>query len=80
MKTSFFNEGARLHVSLTGAWLFGPTHSNELLIRTMFENCPHGSNMQASTILLNLHDRIKKERVIPDEFFINADSAPTETN
>ena len=79
MRTAFFKEGERIQVSLNGAWLFGPRRSPELLIRTMFEDSPHGSNMQASTILLNLHDRATKEQVIPEEFFINADNTAKET-
>ena len=79
MRTSFFKEGQRLQVSLNGCWFFGPSRSPELLIRTMFEDCPHGSNMQSSTLLLNLHDRAIKEQTIPEELFINADNTPKET-
>ena len=43
IRTPFFKEGERLQVSLNGAWIFGPLRSNKLIIRTMFEDCPHGS-------------------------------------
>ena len=57
IRAPFFKEGVRLQVSLNGAWIFGPTHSDELLVRTTFEDCAHGSNVQTSTIL-NLHGRV----------------------
>ena len=33
----------------------GPKHTQNH-IRTVFEDCEHGSEMQISTILLNLHE------------------------
>ena len=79
LRTAFFKGGERLQVSLNGAWFFGPRQSPELLVRTMFEDCKHGSNMQASTLLMNLHDRALQEKVLPEEWFINADNTYKET-
>ena len=79
LRTAFFKEGQRVQVSLNAAWFFGVSRSPQLLIRTMFEDCAHGSNMQASTLLMNLHSRVMQERVIPEEWFINADNTSKET-
>ena len=45
----------------------------------MYEDFKHGSNMQASTLLLNFHNRVMQEGVIPEEWFINADNTAKET-
>ena len=79
-RTSFFKEGARLQMSMIGAWWGGTSRSPELSVRSVFEDLPkHGANMQASTILLNLHDRVMQEGDLPEEFFINADNTSKET-
>ena len=79
MRSAFFKEGERLQMSLNGAWFLGPRGSAELLVRTMYEDFKHGSNMQASTLLLNFHNRVMQEGVIPEEWFINADNTAKET-
>ena len=79
MMSGFFKEGERMQMSLNGAWCFGPLRSPEVLIRTMYEDFQHGSNMQASTFLLNFHNRVMQEGVIPEEWFINADNTSKES-
>ena len=79
MRSAFFKDGERLQISLNGAWLFGPKKSPEVLIRTMYEDYQHGSNMQASTLLMNFHNRAMQEGTIPEEWFINADNTTRET-
>ena len=79
MRAAFFKEGERLQMSLNGAWFFGPQKSPEVLIRTMYEDFQHGANMQASTLLMNFHNRAMQEGTIPEEWFINPDNTPKET-
>ena len=47
--------------------------------RTMFDDCLHGANMQATTILLNLWETATKEQRIPETFHVGADNTPKET-
>ena len=79
VRSAFFKEGDRLQMSLNGACFFGPLKSAEVLIRTMHEDFQHGSNMQASTFLLNFHNRAMQEGVIPEEWFINPDNTVKES-
>ena len=80
MRSAFFKEGERVQMSIIGAWFFGPIHSPGLCLRSVFEDIGlHGANMQASTLLLNLHDRVKQEGDLPEEWFINADNTSKET-
>jgi hypothetical protein len=48
-------------------------------IRTVFEDCLHGANMQCSTILKNLHTAALRENSLPEHFTIGADNTPKET-
>lgn len=48
-------------------------------LRTVFEDTGHGANMQATTVLLNLHTASQKERSLPEKFHIGADNTPKET-
>ena len=79
IRSAFFKEGDRLQVSLNGAWFFGPLKSSGVLIRTMYEDFQHGANMQASTFLMNFHNRVMQEGTVPEEWFINADNTTKET-
>ena len=79
MRSSFFREGDRLQVSLIGCWWHGAVITPPQLIRTVFEDCVHGTEMTASNILLNLHDRVCPENRMPEELAIGADNTPKET-
>ena len=39
-------------------------------IRTMFEDCEKGSEMQCSTVFDNFYRRVMSEERVPEEFFI----------
>ena len=39
----------------------------------------HGSEMQRSAILLNVHEVAMREGLLPGEFYNGADNAPKET-
>ena len=68
-----------MQMSIIGSWFFGPMRSPPVSVRTVFQDIGlHGANMQASTLLLNLHDRVVQEGDIPEEWFINADSTSKE--
>ena len=47
--------------------------------RTIFEDCEHGSEMQFSHILLNLHMAVRTEGHLPEEWAIGADNTTKET-
>ena len=78
LATSFFKEGDRIVTGIIGSmWhgLLGMTHH----VRTVFEDCSHGSEMQCSHILLNLHEAVVAEGHLPEVFYIGADNTPKET-
>lgn len=56
----------------------GPQHTTHL-VRSVFDDCEHGSEMQCSAILSNLTDVAMEEGHLPDEFHIGADNAYKET-
>ena len=47
-------------------------------VRTVFNDCSHGAEMQSSAILQNLHEVAMSEGHLPEEFYIGADT-PKET-
>ena len=80
MNTSFFREGKRLQVSLIGSWWSGLSHSAPIHLRTVFDDLAEtGSEMQFSTLMLNLHEKAVAEKHLPEELSIGADNTVKET-
>ena len=80
MNTSFFREGKRLQVSLIGTWWSGLSHSAPIHLRTVFDDLAEtGSEMQFSTLMLNLHEKVIAEKHLPREWVIGADNTVKET-
>ena len=77
-RSDLFKEGNRLVVSLIGSAWSG-VNCFDHYIRTDFCDSEHGSEKQASCVLLNLHAAITREHHIPEEFVVNADNTPKET-
>ena len=48
-------------------------------VRTVFNDCDHGSEMQSSVILQNVHEMAMHEGHLPEELNIGADNTPKET-
>ena len=80
LATPFFKGGAIILCAVNGSHWAGPVHSPEWHIRTLFEDIPHGSEMQLSTILLNLGSIADREGHLPDEFVVGSDNTPKEMN
>ena len=78
LATPFFKGGARILCAVNGSHWAGPRHSAEWHIRTLFEDISHGSEMQMSTITLNLHSIADREGHLPDEFVVGSDNTPKE--
>jgi hypothetical protein len=78
LRTPLFKLGERLQVSVIGAHWSGP-RSTEWHIRTAFDDTAHGSEMQCSAVLQNLHEMCLKEQTVPSEFIVGADNTPKET-
>ena len=68
----------RLITGLIGSMWFG-TRCTTHHVRTVFNDCSHGSEMQCSTILLNLHEVATREGHLPKVFIIGADNTRKET-
>jgi hypothetical protein len=79
LSSPLFKLGNRITVSLNGTMWSGTTTAAKYHCRTMFDDCVHGANMQATTILLNLWETATKEQRIPETFHIGADNTPKET-
>ncbi len=56
-----FREGDRIQVSIIGSWWAGLLKAPEIHMRTVFEDYEHGSDMQISTLILNLHEKVMME-------------------
>ena len=70
--------GERLVTGVIGSWWDGVQHT-QMLLRTVFEDCEHGSETQCSTVLMNLHRVATRERHLPEEFTVHADNTAKET-
>ena len=70
--------GARLVAGVIGSMWHGPRQT-QFHVRTVFEDCQHGSNMQISTALLNLHEVARREGHLPEYWYVGADNTPKET-
>ena len=63
--TPLFNEvDMRLVTGLNGSMWFGTTQTTHHL-RTVFDDCQHGAEMQRNTLLLNLHRVAMEEGHLP---------------
>ena len=78
LRTPFFQSGSRLVVAMNGSFYYGLSQS-QVHIRTMFDDISHGSEMQMSTFLLNLHEAALLEGRLPEELYLGADNTPKET-
>ena len=70
--------GARLVAGVIGSMWHGPRQT-QFHARTVFEDCQHGSNMQISAALLNLHEVARREGHLPEYWYVGADNTPKET-
>ena len=78
--TPLFKEvDRRLVTGLIGSMWFGTAQTTHHL-RTVFDDCSHGSEMQSSTLLLNLHRVAMAEGHLPRQWSICADNTRKETN
>ncbi len=68
----------RLVTGLIGSMWHGTVHTTHHL-RTVFEDCQHGSEMQCSAVLMNLHYVALQEGHLPERFHIGADNTYKET-
>lgn len=80
LATPFFKQGARILCAVNGSHWAGPLRSPEWHIRTLFEDIPHGSEMQLSTIFLNLGSIADREGYLPEEFVVGSDNTPKDMN
>ena len=74
----FQDKEKRLVTGLIGSMWFG-TRQAMNHVRTVFNDCAHGAEMQSSAILMNLHEVAMHEGHVPEEFHIGADNTPKET-
>ena len=75
---TFQAQEKRLIAGLIGSMWFGTSHTAHH-VRTVFKDCEHGSEMQCSAILQNLHEVAMREGHLPEEFNVGADNTPKET-
>ena len=79
LATPLFKEvDRRLVTGLNGSMWFGTTQTTHHL-RTVFDDCQHGAEMQSSTLLLNLHRVAMEEGHLPTHWSICADNTRKET-
>ena len=77
--TPLFKEvDRRLVTGLIGTMWFGTTQTSHH-VRTVFDDCQHGAEMQSSTLLLNLHQVAMEEGHLPKRWTIGADNTRKET-
>lgn len=74
----FQNQEKRLITGLIGTMWFGTRYTTHH-VRTVFDDCSHGSEMQCSAILQNLHEVAMREGHLPKAFTIGADNTRKET-
>ena len=74
----FQDQEKRLVTGLVGSMWFG-TRQVRNHVRTVFNDCGHGAEMQCSVILQNLHEVAINEGHLPEELNIGADNTPKET-
>ena len=63
LNTAFFRDGNRVEVGLIGSWWSGLRQSAPIHFRTIFDDLAEtGSSMQFSTLLLNLNEKVVKNK------------------
>ena len=72
LSTPLFKGGDRLVVGIVGG-LFRGAVNTEMIVRSVFKDNEHGSNMQASAALLNIHSSAMKEGRLPNKYSMGAD-------
>ena len=80
INTAFFRDDSRVQIGLIGSWWSGLLRSAPIHVRSIFDDCEHGSEMQFSTLILNFWEKVKAEHHVPEEWAIGADNTPKETN
>ena len=79
LRTPLFKEvDKRLVTGLIGAMWFGTSRGLHH-VRTVFDDCAHGAEMQSSSLLLNLHQTAMQEGHLPKHWSIGADNTRKET-
>ena len=79
LRTPLFKEvDKRLVAGLIGSMWFGTTRTSHH-VRTVFDDCQHGAEMQSSTLLLDLHRVAMEEGHLPKHWSIGADNTRKET-
>lgn len=79
LSTALFKDlDKRLVTGLIGSMWHGTLHTTHHM-RSVFDDCEHGSEMQCSAILMNLHAVACAEGHLPDVFYIGADNTYKET-
>ena len=79
LRTPLFKElDKRLISGLIGCMWFGTDRTHQH-VRTVFDDCSHGAEMQSSALLLNLHEVAMKEGHLPKRWTIGADNTRKET-
>ena len=79
LATPLFKDPERRFITgLIGLMWFGTAQIMHH-VRTVFNDCQHGSEMQSSTILQNLHKVAVGEGLLPEKLFIGADNTRKET-
>jgi hypothetical protein len=68
----------RLVTGLIGSMWHGTLRTSHHM-RSVFNDCEHGSEMQCSAVLMNLHSVAMEEGHLPQEFTIGADNTYKET-
>ena len=78
LSTPLFKGGDRLVVGIVGG-LFRGAVNTEMIVRSVFQDHQHGSNMQASAALLDIHSSAMKEGRLPNKYSMGADNTYKET-
>ena len=79
LRTPLFKElDKRVVAGLIGSMWFGTNRASHH-VRTVFDDCKHGAEMQSSALLLNLHEVATKEGPLPKRWTIGADNTRKET-
>lgn len=78
LSSPLFKLGTRVVCGLNGSVWSGTAKLTHHL-RSMFEDGPHGANMQCTSLLMNLHTAAHLEGRLPRVLHIGADNTPKET-
>jgi len=79
LSTALFKGGERLMCAINGSIWAGTRRASKHHLRTMFQDCQHGSEMQCSTFLLNVWETAMKEGHLCEELIIHTDNTAKET-